>query len=74
MEKYSIAKMDWFKVSILLILLSFLVIFYQYSNNGKYSLIDGSIINTRTGDVYTGQNTRFGIKTWPSYKKFTLPK
>lgn len=74
MKNNLVPKVDFFKLSIVLILLTFLVIFYQYSNNGKYILVDGSIINTRTGDVYTGQNTRFGIETLPSLKKFELPK
>lgn len=46
-------KIDFFKFALLIILLAFLYLFYDYSENGRYSISnDGnSVIDTRTGIV-----------------------
>jgi hypothetical protein len=48
-------KFDFFKISIVIILLGFLFVFYQFSENGRfYSPSDGAkIIDSRTGAIYT---------------------
>jgi hypothetical protein len=48
-------KLDFFKISLVIILLGFLFVFYQFSENGRfYSPSDGSkIIDSRSGAVYT---------------------
>lgn len=51
-------KLDFFKISIVIILLGFLFVFYQFSENGRFQISGESsrIIDTRTGAVY-----RFGL-------------
>ncbi|TDD98612.1 hypothetical protein [Flavobacterium cellulosilyticum] len=46
--------LDYFKISILLILLGFLLVFYQYSQNGRYISKgeDWMVIDTHTGKIY----------------------
>lgn len=47
--------LDFFKTAILIILLAFLFVFYQYSQNGRY-VVDGlMVLDTRTGQhlIYT---------------------
>jgi hypothetical protein len=69
-------KLDFFKISIVIILLGFLFVFYQFSENARYSSENGRfyignenlIIDSRTGVTYnlTGPNYLF-------LKHFKLP-
>ena len=45
---------DLFKISLTIILLGFLLLFYQYSQNGRYYLANNGnlIIDTRNGTVW----------------------
>jgi hypothetical protein len=51
-------KLDYFKISIIVILLGFLIVFYRYSENGRYAHTNNDstiIIDTRTGELYRVQ-------------------
>lgn len=50
-------KIDYFKLSIVLILLGILVVFSKFSMNGRYqSLNERVILDTRTGATYGYHN------------------
>ncbi len=58
-------KFDFFKVSIVLILLGFLLVFYQSSRNGRFSNAGSiGILDTRNGAVYinSGGNSKMVMK------------
>ena len=61
---------DFFKFSLVIILIGFLLIFYQYSQNGRYFYIDVTyILDTRTGAIW---ETNYGKgKGFPT--EFTKP-
>ena len=44
---------QYFKFSIIIVLIGFLYVYYEYSQNGRYYInSDGIVIDTRTGKTY----------------------
>jgi len=44
---------DYFKIAILICSIIFLILFQDFSKNGRYQLFDeNNIIDTRTGNIY----------------------
>ena len=54
-------KTDFFKLSIVVLFAFFIVIFYFYSQNGRYQLSsEDLVIDTRSGEIYdiSGNDTK----------------
>jgi hypothetical protein len=50
---------DFFKFSVVIILIGFLLIFYQFSQNGRYFYIsDSKIFDTQTGALWENKFPR----------------
>ncbi|WP_340114873.1 hypothetical protein [Maribellus mangrovi] len=69
-------KSEWFKLSILIVIVIFLIMMGSYlktqSQNGRYQRFDeNQIIDTRTGNVYYIQNDN---NSWPPFGRPDIPR
>jgi hypothetical protein len=67
---------DWFKSALMVLVIIFLIIFYQYSQNGRYTYVhdpnsDRWAVDSRTGTLY-GASRDEAIKVEMQLGKITI--
>jgi glucose dehydrogenase len=61
-------EIDIYKIILISLLVWFCISFYNFSRNGKFSSNGNTIINTRTGQLYTVDKETGKILTFEKYK------